>query len=122
MSAPTNIHACINDIITKAKGKFPVYFPSMGQKGGAGCDVLSVDSLRGEIEILYKGRAFKINQSIYITFANRFNFLDSRALTLRDGRSEKYGVNRYQAPFWQNTPLGIHRNPLPATIFKGLGY
>ena len=122
MPAPANIRTCINDIIRHSSGKFPVHFASMGGKNGSGCDVVSVNSTRGEIEILYRGKTFTIDQEIYSEFEDRFNFLDKRGMTLRDGRPEKYGVNRYQEKHWKNTPLGLHRNPLPATIFKGLGY
>ena len=124
MGAPDKIQSCINDIQTRAnsRGGFPLHFDSMGGRGGAGCDVLSVNSKTGEIEIQYQQNSFIINQDIYAVFEKRFNLLDKQGSTLKDGRPEKYGVNRYQKDLWQNTPLGLHRNPLPATIFKGLGY
>lgn len=127
MAAPILIQDCIKDIqailLPQNQGKYPLYIPPMGAKGGSGCHILSTNMSNGEIEIMYRDfPKLIIRQEDYTILEKRFNSLDFKKGVLRDGRPEKYGVNRYNKPKWNNIPFGCYLNPLLPSIFKALGY
>lgn len=81
MAAPLNISVCIDDIVSKlilTGRRMPIHIPSMGNKGGAGCNILSLNKSKGEIEVLYLAPGhvpFIVGQSAYNYIAVYFNSL-----------------------------------------------
>lgn len=127
MAAPLNISVCIDDInknlLPKNSGNFPIHIPSMGNRGGSGCDIISANVQKKEIVIKYRNfPLLTICQGDYFIFAERFNKLQASGATVKGGRLVQHAVNRYNAPKWQNNPFGQYCNPLLPSIFKVLNY
>ena len=128
MSAPLNISNCINDIVSQlvlTGNKLPLHIPSMGNKGGAGCNILSLDKINGEIEILYLApghTSFVVRQKEYVQIATYFNSLHGQFT--KSGNPSEYSVSSYtqsNGATWKG-PFNIHLDPLLPSIFKYLGY
>jgi len=128
MSAPLNITTCIDDIVSKlilTGRKLPLHIPAMGNKGGVGCYILSLDKTNGEIEILYIApghTSFVVSQREYMEIASYFNSLIGKYNKI--GTPLEYSVSSYtqsNGATWRG-PFNIHIDPLLPSIFKQLGY
>lgn len=128
MSAPLNITTCIDDIVSKlilTGRELSLRIPPMGNKGGAGCNVLSLDKTNGKIKILYlaPGHApFIVTQNEYIKIATYFNSLKGKYNKVHTPL--EYSVSSYtqsNGATWKG-PFNIHIDPLLPSIFKELGY
>lgn len=128
MSAPLNIDEFIEDIINEliAQGrKLPLHIPAMGECGGVGCYILSVNRNKKEVEILYLApnhTSFLVSQKEYEIVATYFNSLKGRSNKREDPL--EYTVSMYNQSngvTWKG-PFDFHNDPLLPSIFKELGY
>ena len=128
MAAPLNISVCIDDIVSKlilTGRRMPIHIPSMGNKGGAGCNILSLNKSKGEIEVLYLAPGhvpFIVGQSAYNYIAVYFNSL--KGTYSKNGTPLEYSASSYtqsNGAKWKG-PFNIHLDPLLPSIFKVLDY
>lgn len=128
MAAPLKISDCIDDIVSQlilTGRKLPLHIPAMGNEGGVGCYVLSLNKEKGEIEILYLApghSSFVVQKKEYIKIAEYFNSLHGQFT--KDGNPREYAVSSYtrtSGSTWKG-PFNVHEDPLLPSIFKQLGY
>lgn len=133
MSVPLNITTFINDInnyLISKKKSLPVHIPPMGNKGGAGCYIMTTSASSVKIEYRAKQtHTIIVTQKEYSIFEKRFNYLQSLKKVNYFKVSLEYVVSNYNYNIksknfynWQNSPYNFRTNPLVPTIFKELGY